>query len=81
MNNKSSKCTKSRKKHPKKLKNIMKHHKMSAAEKSNMQQPLAKQLSFTSGSAFLDEEHTDTSQAPQLTYQVRREPCLIDIAI
>ena len=39
MNNKSSKCTKSRKKHPKKLKNIMKQHKMSATEKSNMQQP------------------------------------------
>ena len=59
----------------------MEHHKMSAAEKSNiqLQQPLAKQLSFTSGSAFLDEEHTDTSQAPQLTYQVRRGPCLIDI--
>ena len=53
----------------------MKHHKMSA-QKSNMQQPLGKQLSFTS--SFLDEEHTDTSQAPQLTYQVRRGPCLID---
>ena len=74
MNNKSSKCTKSRKKHPKKLKNIMKHHKMSAGQKSDMQQPLAKQLSFTSGSAFLDEEHTDTSQVPQPTFKVDGDP-------
>ena len=51
----------------------MKHHKMSA-QKSNMQQPLAKQLSFTSGSAFLDEEFTDTSQVPQPTFKVDGDP-------